>query len=49
MSPKELTAKTIKDIKARRRTTEREFYGYIKEQNVKKKRGWNVRYGGCRW
>lgn len=49
MSPKELTAKTIKDIQTRRRSTDREFYGYQKEQTIKKKRKCNVKFGGYRY
>ncbi|OOM79637.1 hypothetical protein CLPUN_15850 [Clostridium puniceum] len=49
MTPKELTDKTIQDIIKRRMKAEKEFYGYRKEQNVRKLRNWSVRVGGCRW
>jgi ribosomal protein L29 len=49
MTPKELTEKTIKDIRERRRKAEREFFAYRNEQNVRKLRNWSVRVGGCRW
>jgi hypothetical protein len=49
MSPKELTQKTIKDIAKRRETAEKEVFGYFKEQSIKKKKGWTIRYGGPRW
>lgn len=49
MTPKELTIQTIKDIAERRAKADSEFYGYRKEQNVRKKRNWSVRVGGYRW
>lgn len=49
MTAKELTQKTIKDIAARREKADKYFYAYQKEQSVKKKRSWGVKYGGTRW
>lgn len=49
MTAKELTQKTINDIVARREKVEKDFYAYQKEQSAKKKRGWNIKYGGTRW
>ena len=49
MTPKELTEKTIKDIRERRKKAEREFFAYRNEQNVRKLRNWSVRVGGSRW
>lgn len=49
MSPKELADKTIKDIQTRRQIADREFYAYQKEQVTRKKRGWNIKYGGFRY
>lgn len=49
MTPKELTAKTIRDIQNRRRLSEREFFAYQKEQTTKKKRKWSVKFGGYKY
>lgn len=49
MTPKELTEQTIKDIMKRRLKAQNEFYGYQKEQNVRKKKNWSVKVGGYRW
>ena len=49
MDAKSLAEKTIKDIAKKREKVDKDFYGYQKEQSLKKKRGWNVKYGGTRW
>ncbi len=49
MTAKELTIKTINDIKERRLKGEREYMAYQKERNVRKLKNWSVRVGGCRW
>lgn len=49
MTPKELTEKTIKDIAQRREKAEKDFYGYQKDQTLKKKKKWSTRYGGFRF
>lgn len=49
MDVKELTQKTILDIKKRRNKREKEYMAYTNEQHYKKIRNWNVRAGGCRW
>lgn len=49
MTAKELAKKTVRDIARRREKVEKDFYGYQKEQSIKKKRGWNIKYGGTRW
>ena len=49
MSAKELAAKRIKDIAARRKAAEGQYMGYVKEQSIKKKKGWNVKFGGFKW
>ena len=49
MTAKELTQKTINDIAVRRQKVDKDFYAYQKEKSLKKKRGWNVKFGGFRW
>ncbi|WP_315076695.1 hypothetical protein [uncultured Clostridium sp.] len=49
MTPKELTALTVRDIANRREKADKEFYGYQKESGVRRKKACNVRYGGYRW
>lgn len=49
MNTKELTLKTIKDIKKRRSEKEKEYTAYTNEKYIKKIRTWSVRVGGCRW
>lgn len=49
MDCKKLAQNTVKDIAKKREKAEKDFYGYQKEQTIKKKKGWNVRYGGTRW
>lgn len=49
MTVKELAEKTVKDIAMRREKVEKDFYAYQKEQSLKKKRRWNIKYGGTRW
>lgn len=49
MTPKELANKTIKDIAKRKETRESEIFAYMKEQSIKKKKTWSIRYGGFKW
>lgn len=49
MTAKELTIKTINDIKKRRLQGDKEYMAYQKEKNCKKMKNWSVRVGGCRW
>ncbi len=49
MTAKELTIKTINDIKKRREKRKKEYTAYSNEKYCKKIKNWSVRVGGCRW
>lgn len=49
MSPQELTAKTVKDLAKRKKQKENQFYGYQKATTIKRRKKWNVKFGGTRW
>ncbi|MBY7009545.1 hypothetical protein HYI05_18355 [Clostridium botulinum] len=49
MTPKELAELTIQDIVSKRERAEREFYDYQKEKTVRRKKSYNIRFGGYRW
>ena len=49
MTARELTIKTLNDIKKRRLKGEKEYMAYQKEKNSRKLKNWSVKVGGGRW